>query len=47
MIVFGKKWLYSGKSGSISTKVIVFGQSGCIRLKRFYSWKWDVFGQGG
>ena len=36
MVVFGQKWLYSGRSGCIpaiwfySGKVVVFGQNGCI-----------------
>ena len=30
VVVFGQKWLYSGK-------VAVFGQSGCIRAKWWYS----------
>ena len=25
VVVFGKKWLYSGKSGCIRAKVVVFG----------------------
>ena len=39
MVVFGKKWLYSGKSGCIRVggcnraKVVVFLQRGCIRAK--------------
>ena len=44
MVVFGQKWLYSGKSGCICAKVVVFGQkflysgkSGCIRAKWSYS----------
>ena len=45
MVVFWKKllysvkWLYSGKSGCIRAKVVVFGQ------KRLYSGKVVVFGQ--
>ena len=31
LVVFGKKWLYSDKSGCIRAKVVVLGQSGCIR----------------
>ena len=38
MVVFGQKWLYSGK-------VVVFGQSGRIREKRLYSGTVIVFGQ--
>ena len=38
-VVFGQKWLYSGKSGCIQAKwyylgkVVVFVQSGCFRAK--------------
>ena len=28
MVVFGQKWLYS-------SKVVLFGQNGCIRAKEF------------
>ena len=33
MLLFGQKWFYSDKSGSIRAKVAVFGQNGCIRAK--------------
>ena len=33
MIVFGQNWLYSGKSGCIRAKVVVFGKRGCIWAK--------------
>ena len=33
MVVFGKKWLRSGKNGYIRTKVVEFGKSGCIQAK--------------
>ena len=33
MVVFGKKWLYSGKSGCIRQKVDLVFQSGCIWAK--------------
>ena len=33
VVVFGQKWLYSGKSGCIGAKVVVFGPNGCIRSK--------------
>ena len=36
--MFGQKWLYSGK-------VVVFGQSGCLWAKWFYSGYLVVFGQ--
>ena len=32
-IVFGQKWLHSGKTGCIRAKVVVVGQSGCIRSR--------------
>ena len=31
LVVFGQKWLYSDKSGCIRAKVVVLGQSGCVR----------------
>ena len=40
-LVVGQKWLYSCKSGCIQAKVVVFGQSGCIRAKWLYSGKSD------
>ena len=33
MVVIGRMWFYSGKSGCIRAKVVVFGPSGCIRAK--------------
>ena len=45
LVVFGLKWLYSGKSGCISAKVAVFGQSGCIREKGLCLGKVVVLGQ--
>ena len=57
VLVFGQKWLYSGKGGCIRAKVVVFGQrwlySGkrdCIRATLFYSGnraKVVIFGQIG
>ena len=47
VVVFGQKWLYSGKSGCIrsnwlySDKVVAFGQGGCIWAKVV------VFGKNG
>ena len=32
-VVFGQKWLYSGKSGCIPVKVVVFGINGSFRAK--------------
>ena len=38
MVVFKKKWLFSGK-------LVVFGQSGCIRANLFDFWqKWLYWG---
>ena len=52
MVVFNQKWLYSFKKDFIQAKVVVFGQSGCIRTevvvfgqKWLYSFKVIVFGQ--
>ena len=39
VVVFGQKWLYSGKSGCNMAKAVVFGQ------KWLYSGKVVVFGQ--
>ena len=36
---FRAKWLYPGKTASISGKVVVFGQSGSIRAMWLYSCK--------
>ena len=33
VVVFGQKWLYSGKRGCIRETVAIFGFSGCIRAK--------------
>ena len=33
VVVFGQKWLYSGKGGCIRDKKIVFGQGCSIRAK--------------
>ena len=27
VVIFGQKWMYSGKSGCIRAKVVVFGQN--------------------
>ena len=45
VVVFGQKWLYSGKSCSILAKEVVFGQSDCIRVRWLYSGKVAVIGQ--
>ena len=42
MVLFGQKWLYSAeskciRSDCIRAKVVVFGQSGCIRAKWLFS----------
>ena len=47
MVVFGQRLLYSGKSFSNRAKVVVFGQSDCIRSKWLFSKKVVFFGQGG
>ena len=47
MIVFGQKWLYSGKSGCLRRKVVGFWKSGSNREKWLYSAKVVVFGQSG
>ena len=39
MVVFERKWFYSGKNGCIKANVVVFEQSGCIQAKGV------VFGQ--
>ena len=55
-VVFGQTWFYSGKSGCVRAKVVVLGQSGCIRVVHLcgcnranfdwlYSGKKVVFGQ--
>ena len=45
MVVFGQKWLLSGKSVGILAKMVVFGQSCCIQQKWLYLGKVVVFGQ--
>ena len=52
VVEFGQKWLYSCKSVCIISKMVVFGQSGCIwakvvvlEQKWMYSGKVFVFGQ--
>ena len=48
MVVIAEKWFYSGKSGCIREKVVVFGQSGCIRARSgCIRAKVVVFGQSG
>ena len=47
MIVFGQKWLYSGKIGCIRAKVVLFGQSGFIRDIWLYSGKLVYSGKSG
>ena len=39
MVVIEQNRLYSGKSGLIRVKVVLFGQSGCFRIKCLYSGK--------
>ena len=45
MVVFGQKWFYTGRSGSIWANFVVFGQSSCNRAKLLYSGKVVVIGQ--
>ena len=45
VVVFGQKWLISGKNDCIPAKVVFFGQFGCIRARLFYSGKDVVFGR--
>ena len=45
MVVFGQKWLYSGKSGFIRAKRSFLGKIGCIFEKSLSSGKVDEFGQ--
>ena len=37
VVVFGQKWLYSGKNGRIRAKVVVIRQTGSIRAKWLFS----------
>ena len=39
--------MYSGKNGSTQAKVVVFGQSGCIREKWVFSGKVVLLEQSG
>ena len=41
MVVFEQKWLYSGKRCCIRKKIVVFGQSGLIRIT------WLISGKSG
>ena len=41
-----KKWLYSGKNGSIRAKVVVFGQNWLYSEKWLYSGKSGCIGKG-
>ena len=45
MDVFVQKWLYSGRSGSIREKVVVFRKKCCIRAFCMYSHKIVLFAQ--
>ena len=47
MVVFGQKWLYSGKSGFIWAKLLSLDESCCIRAKWLYSGNIVVFKQSG
>ena len=41
MVVYGQKWIYSGKSGFIRAKVVIFEHGGCMWAKL------NEFGQSG
>ena len=45
MVVFGQKWLYSCKTGSIRAKVVVLGNVVVIVQTRLISEKVIVFGK--
>ena len=45
MVVFGQKWLYSGKSGCNRAKVVVIRLGCCIRESGWIRAKVVVFGQ--
>ena len=45
VFVLGQKLLYSGKNGSVPTKVVSFGQVGCNQANWFFLGKKVVFGQ--
>ena len=45
MVLFGVKWLYSGKSGCIRAKAVEVGQSDCIREKDVVFGEVVLFGQ--
>ena len=47
LVVFGQKWLYSGKSGCNRAKVVVFWQSVSYLAKWLYSGNVVVIGQSG
>ena len=45
MVVFGQKWLYSGKSCCSRARVVVFGKVVLFGQKRLLSGKVVVFGK--
>ena len=48
MVVFGQKWFFTDKSGSIRAKVVVSRQSSCIRAKLvLVRQKWMFSGKSG
>ena len=54
VVVNGKKWLYSGRSGYIRAEMVVFGKSCFIRAIRMHSGKngcirarWPYLGKSG
>ena len=44
VVVFGQKWLYTGKSGFIWAKCLNLGKYGCVRERSLHSGNDVVFG---
>ena len=48
LVVFRQKWLNSGKGGCFLAKVVVFGETGCVRAKMvLLGQKWLYSGKSG
>ena len=48
MVVFGQKWFFSGKSGSVREKDVVLGQNCCVRTRVvLVGQKWLYSGKSG
>ena len=48
MVVFGQKWFFKDKCGSLRAKVVVSGQSSCIWAKLvLIGQKWMYSGKSG